>query len=163
MCAKTHPPSRQKEYRNNKARHEYIIEETLEAGIVLTGTEVKAIRAGRIQISDAFARIERGRIILYHMHIGEYAFGNIHNHQPYRARELLLKKKQIHKLEQATHSGGRVMVPLRLYFKKALVKVEIALATGKKHYDKRQHLKKKIALREAERAIKRSVSGSNRA
>ena len=154
MSAKAKKPSLGRVYTNAKARRNYVIEESFEAGIVLKGTEVKSIRNGHIQINEAFARIERGKVLLYSSHIAEYSFGSINNHDPYRVRQLLLKKKQTLHLERAIQSGGRTLVPLRLYFKGALVKVEIGLGIGKKLYDKRESLKKKVELREAERSLK---------
>jgi len=142
------------ELRNKKAFHNYIIEDKYEAGIVLTGTEVKSIRAGKAQITEAFVRVENGDAILYHAHIDEYKFGNVNNHNPLRPRKLLLHKAQINKLQSAIDAGGCTVVPLRLYFKGALVKVEIAVGKGKKLHDKRDSIKKKEASREAERAMK---------
>ena len=154
MSAKAKKTSLGRVYTNGKARRNYVIEESFEAGIVLKGTEVKSIRNGHIQINDAFARIERGQVLLYGSHIAEYSFGSINNHDPYRVRQLLLKKKETLQLERAIQSGGRTLVPLRVYFKGALVKVEIGLGIGKKLYDKRESLKKKVELREAERSLK---------
>lgn len=143
-----------KEVRNSRARRDYFIEETLEAGIVLNGTEVKSIRHGTVQINEAFVRIDRGVPILYHAHIAEYAFGVGSNHNPYRPRKLLMHQREIHKWEQAIQSGGRTIVPLRMYFKQGLVKVEIALCQGKKQYDKREDLKKAVDIRETQRMVK---------
>ena len=155
MSAKAKKSSSQRTvYTNSKARRNYTIEESLEAGIILTGTEVKSIRLGHVQINESFARIERGKVLMYQSHIAEYKFGNINNHDPHRVRELLLKKKEVYRLERAIQSGGRTLVPLKLYLKKALVKVEIGLAVGKKLYDKRESLKKKAEMREAERSLK---------
>ena len=146
--------SRYREVRNSRARHDYFIDETLEAGIVLTGTEVKSIRGGHAQINDAFVRFDKGRPTLYHAHIAEYAFGNLQNHQPYRPRHLLLNKREIRKWEQELKAGGKTVVPLRLYFKQGLVKIQLGLARGKKLYDKREDLKKKIDKRDMERAMR---------
>ncbi len=145
---------RYKEIRNRKARHKYFVGQTYEAGVILTGTEVKSIRAGKAQINDAFARVERDRVILYHVHISEYSFGNANNHNPYRPRQLLLHKKEIRQIEMAMQSGGKALVPTRIYFKKALIKVEIALCTGKKMHDKREDLRKKAALMDVRRMMK---------
>ena len=145
---------RYKEIRNSRAHREYFIDETLEAGIALRGTEVKSVRRGMVQINDAFVRIDKGVPILYHAHIAEYAFGSHANHNPYRPRKLLLHQKEIRKWEQAVQSGGRTLIPLRLYFKKGLVKVEVALCRGKRQYDKREDLKRAVDLREAERTVK---------
>jgi SsrA-binding protein len=146
--------TRYKEIRNKRIHRDYFIEDSLEAGIVLTGTEVKSIRCGNAQISDAFVRIERGVPTLYHAHITEYHFGTYANHNPYRPRRLLLNKRQIRTWEQALQSGGRTLVPVRLYFKKGLIKIEIALCKGKKQFDKREDLKRKADLKEAQRTVK---------
>ena len=145
--------SRYREIRNSRARHDYFIDETVEAGVVLTGTEVKSIRAGQAQINDAFVRFDRGRPTLYHANIAEYSFGNFQNHTPYRPRRLLLNKREIRKWEQELKAGGKTVVPLRIYFKQGLVKVQLGLARGKKLYDKREDLKKKVDKREMERAL----------
>ena len=145
-----------REFRNTKARWKYRVESTYEAGIVLTGTEVKSIRAGKVQINESFAQLGRNGISLCHAHIAEYAFGNFNNHNPYRPRKLLLKKREVEQLKKEVESGGKTIIPLRLYFKKALVKVEIALCSAKKLYDKREELKKETAIREVERAYKYS-------
>ena len=141
------------EIRNRKANHEYFVGETFEAGIVLTGTEIKSLREGKAQINDAFVRVDNGEALMYQSHISEYDFGNINNHSPVRVRKLLLHKKEILKLKSATDSGGVAIIPLKIYFKKALAKVLIALCTGKKLYDKREDLKKREAMREARRAL----------
>lgn len=140
--------------RNSRARRDFFIDETLEAGIVLKGTEVKSIRQGMAQINESFVRIDKGTPILYHAHVAEYAFGTTSNHNPYRPRKLLLNKREIRKWEQAVQSGGRAIIPLRIYFKKGLVKVEIALCRGKKQYDKREDLKKAVDIRETQRTVK---------
>ena len=141
------------EIRNRKANHEYFVGETFEAGIVLTGTEIKSLRAGKAQINDAFVRVDNGEAVMYQSHISEYDFGNINNHNPARPRKLLLHKKEILKLKAATDSGGTAIIPLKIYFKKALAKVLIALCAGKKLYDKREDIKKREAMREARRAL----------
>ena len=134
---------------------DYTVDERFEAGIQLRGTEVKSIRAGKAQINDAFARVEKGELWLHNAHIEQYAFGNIHNHDAKRIRKLLLHRRHIDKIRVALESGGgRAVVPLRMYFKDALVKAEVALATGKKLYDRRESLKTREAGREMERAIK---------
>lgn len=140
--------------RNSRARRDFFIDETLEAGIVLKGTEVKSIRQGMAQINESFVRIDKGTPILYHAHVAEYAFGTTSNHNPYRPRKLLLNKREIRKWEQAVQSGGRAIIPLRIYFKKGLVKVEVALCRGKKQYDKREDLKKAVDIRETQRTVK---------
>jgi SsrA-binding protein len=145
---------RYKEMRNAKASRDYVIGERFEAGIALRGTEVKSIRAGQAQINDAFGRCEKGELWLYNVHIAEYTWGNQFNHEPRRKRKLLLHKHEVRKIAMALEAGGRALVPLRMYFKAALVKVEIALCTGKKLYDKREDLKRKTELLEAKKAYK---------
>lgn len=157
MARKPQSKERYREVRNARAHREYFVDETLEAGIALAGTEVKSIRSGTVQINDSFVRIDRGVPILYHAHIAEYRFGTSANHNPYRPRKLLLAKRQIHKWQQAIQSGGRTIVPLRLYFKKGLVKLEIGLCRGKKQFDKREDLKKAVDLRETERTVKHHI------
>ncbi len=147
---------RYKEIRNAKAFHHYFVGDRYECGLVLTGTEVKSIREGRAQIADAFVRIEKGRAYLFNAHINEYAFGNFNNHNPTRLRALLLHRREINKLMGALQMGGCTLVPLRMYFKQALVKLEIAVCKGKKLYDKREALKEKEAKQEADR-LKRAV------
>lgn len=154
MAAKKENSARYKEIRNAKAFRDFLIEDRFEAGIVLTGTEVKSIRAGRAQISDAFGRLEKNGVFLCHMHIAEYEFGNLNNHLPYRPRKLLLHRKEIQKIELAVNAGGAAIVPLRVYFKEGLVKVELGLGKGKKLYDKREDLKKKAHEQEMKRALK---------
>jgi len=117
VAAKKASSTRAKEIRNAKALRDYSIEARFEAGIVLTGTEVKSIRGGRAQLSDSFARLEKGEIYLHHLHISEYTFGNINNHKPYRPRKLLLHRKEIRKIEGEMLAGGLALIPLRLYFK----------------------------------------------
>jgi SsrA-binding protein len=143
------------EIRNAKALRDYSIDERFEAGIQLRGTEVKSIRAGKAQITDSFARVEKGELWLHNAHIEQYAFGNIHNHDAKRIRKLLLHRRHIDKIRVALETGGgRAVVPLRMYFKDALVKVEVALATGKKQFDRREDLKKRVQLREVDQALK---------
>ena len=154
MSAKKKKVSDQPEIRNKKLHLKYEVEETFEAGIVLKGTEVKAIREGHAQISEAFCRVEKDEVILYNTYISEYRFGNLNNHAPARSRKLLLHKREIHRLRGQLESGGKALIPVSMYFKHGLVKVKIALCTGKKLFDKREDLKKKVALREAERAMK---------
>lgn len=155
MAAQKKDATRYTEVRNAKALRDYFVDEKFEAGIQLRGTEVKSIRAGKAQISDAFARVEKGEVWLYNAHIEQYAFGNIHNHDARRIRKLLLHRRHIEKIRVALDTGGgRALVPLRMYFKDALVKVEVALATGKKLHDRRDDLKKKAALREVDQAMK---------
>ncbi|CAA6678730.1 MULTISPECIES: SsrA-binding protein SmpB [unclassified Lentimonas] len=155
MCAKKKSPEdRFKEIRNGKAHHNYFVGDSFEAGIVLQGTEVKAVRAGDAQITEGFCRIEKGECWLYNSHIGEYKFGNFANHPPRRKRKLILHRREIHKIFGAMEAGGKSLIPLRMYLKHGLIKVEIALCTGKKLFDKRETLKKKITMREAEREMR---------
>ena len=139
---------------NKKARHDYFIEETYEAGIVLQGTEIKSIRAGRVNLKDSFARIQKGEVFLYNMHISPYEHGNRYNHDPLRTRKLLLHKKEIHKLFGKTKEQGYSLIPLKLYIKNGYAKILLGLAKGKKKWDKREDLKRKEAKREIERAFK---------
>ena len=139
--------------RNKKARHEYFIEDTWEAGIVLTGTEVKSLREGRASIVDGFAQIRDGELWMYNVHIPEYNQGTWNNHAPRRLRKLLLHKAEIQKLIGKTKESGLTVIPLELYFKDGKAKVELGLARGKKDYDKRQTLLERTMKREAERAM----------
>jgi len=141
---------------NKKASHDYFIEETYEAGIVLRGTEIKSIRNGRVQLKDSFARISNGEVFLNNAHISPYEQGNQFNHDPLRERKLLLHRQQINKLIGATKQQGYSIVPLKMYLKDGFAKVLIGLAKGKKNYDKRESLKKKEAKREMQRAFKDS-------
>lgn len=139
---------------NKKARHDYFLEETYEAGISLHGTEVKSLRMGKCSIKEAFIHIENGEVILYGMHISPYEKGNIFNKDPLRVRKLLLHRYEINKIEGKLQEKGLTLVPLKVYFKGSLVKVEIGVARGKKLYDKRQDIAKKDQRREAEREFK---------
>jgi SsrA-binding protein len=139
---------------NRKARHEYTILQTIEAGIVLVGTEVKSLRQGKANLVDGYAKIENGELWLVNANISEYTQGNINNHDPRRERKLLLNKSEIRKLIGKTREKGLTLIPLRLYFKNGKVKVELALAKGKKVYDKRRDIAKKDFQREQERRIK---------
>ena len=142
-----------KEVRNPNAKRNYLLEDSVEAGLHLLGSEVKSIRAGKVQIVSAFVKFNRGgRPFLYGAHISVFSQGNPHD--PERPRALLLKKSQILKLKQNLEAKGKMIIPLRIYFKKALIKIEIALATPKKKFDKRQDLKKQSQKREMDRAIK---------
>lgn len=142
------------EIRNSKVHRDYNVEDTFEAGVVLTGTEVKSIRAAKAQIADGFCRFHKGEFFIYGLHIDEYAFGNINNHLPRRERKLLLKKSELKKIERALDAGGKSAIPTRLYFKEALIKVEVGICTGKKLFDKREDLKKKAQMRDAERDLR---------
>lgn len=139
---------------NKKASHDYFIEETFEAGIVLQGTEIKSVRAGRINIRDAFCRIQNGEVFLHNAHISPYEQGNRFNHDPLRTRKLLLHKKEINKLIGATKEKGYALIPLKVYIKNGFAKVLIGLGKGKKKYDKREDLKQKDAKRQIERALR---------
>jgi len=138
---------------NRKARHDYHIDDTFEAGLVLTGTEVKALRAGRASLVDGWATVERGEAWLEGVHIPEYTEGTWTNHAPRRKRKLLLHRRQIDELERESQAKGRTIVPLSLYFVDGRAKVEIALARGKKEYDKRHALREKQENREAQAAM----------
>lgn len=139
---------------NKKAYHDYFILETYEAGIALHGTEVKSLRMGKCSIKEAFIRVENEEVYVYGMHISPYEKGNIFNKDPLRVRKLLLHKSEIRKLLEKTKEKGMTLVPLKVYFKDSLVKVEIGLAKGKKLYDKRQDIAKKDQQREAQRDFK---------
>ncbi|KOP79884.1 SsrA-binding protein SmpB [Cytobacillus solani] len=139
---------------NKKAYHDFSIEETYEAGIVLQGTEIKSIRQGKVNLKDSYARIEKGEVFLIGMHVSPYEQGNRYNHDPLRERKLLLHNKEISKLIGETKEIGYSLVPLKLYLKNGYAKVLIGLAKGKKKYDKREDLKKKEAKREVERAFR---------
>lgn len=138
---------------NRKARHDYLIEETVEAGLALVGTEVKSCREGKANLTDAYAAVQDGEVWLMQCHINPYSHGNRGNHDPLRPRKLLLHRSEIEKLKVAVTQDGRTLVPLRLYFKHGLAKAEIAIARGKKTYDKRQSM----AKRDAERSMQREM------
>ena len=139
---------------NKKAYHDYFIEDTYEAGVALHGTEVKSLRMGKCSIKESFVRIEDGEVIIYGMHISPYEKGNIFNKDPLRVKKLLLHKSEINKLAGKISAQGYTIVPLKVYFKGSLVKVQIGLAKGKKLYDKRQDIAKRDQRREAEREFK---------
>lgn len=139
---------------NRKASHEYHILQTIEAGIALVGTEVKSLRQGKANLVDGYAKIEKGEVWLVNVNISEYTQGNINNHDPRRDRKLLLNRSEIRKLIGKTKEKGLTLVPLRLYFKNGKVKVELALAKGKKVYDKRESIAKRDFQRQQERRIK---------
>jgi SsrA-binding protein len=141
--------------RNRRARHDYHIEDVVEAGLVLTGTEVKSLRAGRASLGDGFGQISDHEAWLHNVHIPEYTQGTWTNHEPRRTRKMLLHRKEIDKLAAATAERGLTLVPLSLYFKDGKAKVELALARGKRSYDKRQDLARRDAAREVERALRR--------
>ncbi len=140
---------------NRRARHDYEILDVLEAGLMLTGTEVKSLRAGRASLADGYALINDGEVWLYGVHIPEYAQGTWTNHEPRRVRKLLLHRKEIDKLVRSTSEGGFTLVPLSLYFTDGKAKIELALARGRRTYDKRHELARRDAAREVERALRR--------
>ena len=144
---------------NKKARHDYLIEDTYEAGLVLTGTEVKSLRAGRASLVDGFGEVHGGEIFLHGVHIPQYTLGTSANHEPRRVRKLLLNRREIDKIESRVNERGLTLVPLSLYFKDGRAKVEIALAKGKKSYDKRHSLAERQANREAQQAMGRRLKG----
>lgn len=144
---------------NRKARHDYSIIETFEAGVVLQGTEVKSLRAGHASLVDGYATVDDGEIWLRGVHIPEYTEGTWTNHEPRRNRKLLLRRDEIAKIANKTREGGLTIVPLALYFKDGYAKVEIALAKGRKSYDKRNAIAERDAKREADRAIGRRAKG----
>ncbi|MDO4647927.1 MAG: SsrA-binding protein SmpB [Eubacteriales bacterium] len=139
---------------NKKAFHDYFIDEKYEAGIALAGTEVKSMRMGKCSIKEAFVKIEKGEVYVYGMHVSPYEKGNIFNKDPLRVRKLLMHRYEIRKIEAKLKEKGYTLVPLQVYFKDSLVKVEIGLARGKKIYDKREDIAKKDQRREAERDFK---------
>ena len=139
---------------NRKARHDYFIHETFEAGIELKGTEVKSLRVGKANLKDSYGVIKDGEIFIEHLHISVYEQGNIFNHDPLRRRKLLMHKKEITKLFSKTREKGFTLIPLKIYFKKGRAKMELALASGKHNYDKRAALAEKSAKRDIDRAMK---------
>ena len=144
---------------NRKARHDYSILETVEAGVMLTGTEVKSLRLGRASLVDGFASIDNGEVFLHGVHIPQYDQGSWTNHEPRRVRKLLLHREEIDRLLGKTREGGLTLVPLAIYFSSGKVKVELALARGKRAYDKRQDLARRDADREISRAMGRRTKG----
>jgi SsrA-binding protein len=141
--------------RNRRARHDYAIEDVVEAGLVLTGTEVKSLRAGRATLTDGFAQVTDHEAWLYGVNIPQYTQGTWTNHDPRRTRKLLMHRKEIDRLENATRERGLTLIPLSLYFKDGRAKVELALARGKRTYDKRHDLAERDAAREVDRALRR--------
>jgi SsrA-binding protein len=139
---------------NKKARHDYHIIEVIEAGMVLVGTEVKSLREGRANLKDSYARVKDGELYLVQAHISPYSHAHYDNHDPERVRKLLVHKRELKRLTGKTQEKGLTLVPLKIYFKEGKAKVELALASGKKSYDKRETLKRKDQQREMERAIK---------
>lgn len=147
------PPGLKLIAQNRKARHDYTIEDTVEAGLQLAGTEVKALRDGKANLAEAYATVQDGEVWLLQAHISPYSHGNKQNHDPVRPRKLLLHRKEIERLGEKVARDGKTLVPLRLYFKHGLAKAEIGIATGKKSYDKRQA----TAKRDAERQMRRQL------
>jgi len=145
---------------NRKAFHDFFIEEKIEAGIALVGTEVKSLRAGRVNLRDSYAELRAGEVYLVGTHISPYEQGNVWNHDPLRPRKLLLHSREIDRLEQKIKERGYTLVPTRLYFRGSRVKVEIGLARGKRQYDKRADLAKRDAQRDVERALRRRADES---
>jgi len=157
MSAKKKKGGRIPHISNSKARFKFSLGDVYEAGIVLQGTEVKSVRAGNAQISESYARILKDELFLFNAHISEYDYGGDQNHEPQRPRKLLLKKREIDRLKAEIEAAGKTIVPIRLYFKDALIKCELAVGTGKNHRDKRQDLKKQVANREAQQALKNAM------
>jgi SsrA-binding protein len=143
---------------NRKARFNYNIEDEFEAGVVLKGTEVKSLRQGRVNLKDAYARINNGEVFVYQMHISPYPFAHYDNHDPLRPRKLLLHKREIKRLYGKVNEKGSALVPLRVYFKNGKVKISLALGTGKRKYDKRETIRRRDEQREMERTRKQYTS-----
>lgn len=144
---------------NRKAYHDYFVEEKLEAGIILTGTEIKSIRNGRVNLKDSYARIENGEVWLYQMHISPYEQGNRFNHEPLRNRKLLLNHSEITKLVGKIQLQGLTLIPTRIYLRRGLAKIELGVCKGKKNYDKRQDIAERDAKREIERSLRDRQKG----
>ena len=156
MAADAEAPGIHIVVRNRRARYEYEVLEKHEAGLVLTGTEVKSLRAGKANLQDAFARFDRGELWLHNLHISPYEQGNRFNHDPLRPRKLLLQRRELRKLVGQVEQQGLTLVPLDIYFRRGIAKITLALVRGKKLHDKRDDLRKKDAEREMERAYKGS-------
>ena len=139
---------------NRKARHEYFIEDEYEAGLVLKGTEVKSLRLGKVNLKDSYANIKDGEVFVYQIHIGPYPFAYYNNHDPLRPRKLLLHKREIKRLYGKVNEKGHSLIPLKIYFKKGKAKLTLALAKGKRKYDKREAIKRRDEQRDMEREIK---------
>ncbi|MDB5077956.1 MAG: smpB [Chloroflexi bacterium] len=144
---------------NRRVYHDYFVDETMEAGLVLTGTEVKSVRAGRVNLREAYARIDKGEAWLWNAHISPYDHGNRFNHEPQRTRKLLLHRNEIVRLNTAMKKKGYTLVPVRMYFKRNHAKVELGLARGKKLYDKRDSIAERDSKRDIERAMRSRTSG----
>src|SRR5689334_16009190 len=143
---------------NRRALHDYFVEQTIECGLVLTGTEVKSLRQGKAQLADSYAMVDRGEAFLHHLHISPYEQGNRSNHEPMRARKLLLHKRELNRLAGLTQQRGYALIPLRLYFTRGHAKVALGVCKGKKEHDKRHA----IAEKEAEREVRRALRGRSR-
>jgi len=139
---------------NRKARHDYFIDDEYEAGIVLLGTEVKSLRLGRVNLKDSYAKIKNGEVFVHQMHIGQYPFAHYDNHDPLRPRKLLLHNHEIKKLIGKVQEKGYSLIPMRVYFKKGKVKISLALARGKRKYDKRETIRNRDEKRDMERSLK---------
>ena len=144
---------------NRKAFHDYYIEDRVEAGIILTGTEIKSIRNGRVNLKDSYARLDQGEVWVHQMHISPYEQGNRFNHEPLRTRKLLLNKTEISKLIGKVQLQGLTLVPIKIYLKRGLAKIDLGVCRGKKNYDKRQDIAEKDAKREIERAMRDRQKG----
>ena len=147
---------------NRKAFHDYHVLESIEAGIALTGTEIKSIRAGRVNLRDGYARVQGGEVWLYNVHVSPYDQGNRYNHEPTRPRKLLLHRREIGRLAGQSQEQGLTLVPLRIYERKGHAKVELAVVRGKKQYDKREAIAQREAKREIDRAVKEAVAARGR-
>lgn len=147
---------------NRKAYYDYHVVESLEAGIALTGTEIKSVRAGAVNLREAYAQVEKGEVWLLNAHIARYEAGNRNNHEPTRPRRLLLHRRQIHDLERQIQEKGVTLIPLKLYLKDQLAKVELGLVRGKKQYDKRESIARREAERDIARAVRREVLAPGR-
>jgi SsrA-binding protein len=154
MANKKDPPGEQVVCVNRQARHNYFIDEIYEAGLVLRGSEVKSLRDGKANLVDSYARIQKGEAFLVNTHISPYSGANQFNHEPTRTRKLLLHGREIERLSGKTKERGLTLIPLKIYFKDGRAKVELGLARGKKLYDKRETLRRKVAQREVERSLK---------
>jgi SsrA-binding protein len=144
---------------NRQARHDYEILESIEAGIELTGTEIKSVRAGKVNLRDSYARVQNGEVLLYNMHVSPYDQGNIWNHEPMRTRKLLLHRGEIGRLAEQSQAQGLTLVPLRMYARKGHAKVELAVARGKRQYDKRASIADRESKRELDRVVKEAYAG----
>jgi len=142
---------------NRKAKHEYYIDDEFEAGIVLKGTEVKSLRMGKTNLKDSYARVKNNEVFIHQLHIGEYPYAHYDNHEPLRVRKLLFHKREIKRLYGKTKEKGLALIPLNIYFKGGKIKLTIALARGKRKYDKREIIKKRDEKREMDRAIKNKI------